>query len=74
MQLNILSAAIGTRLKIARIESKLTQAQVGQLMHCSCRVISRIEAGDREPSASEIFILSQLYKKPVTFFYQFSEE
>ena len=50
------------RLKELRIQNKLTQKQVSELLGISPSIISGYETGERTPSAEILLTLSSLYK------------
>ena len=50
------------RLKELRIQNKLTQKQVSELLGISPSIISGYETGERTPSAEILLSLSYLYK------------
>lgn len=62
---------IGKRLKEAR--GKLTQTSVAKTLGLSQAVLSKIESGSREPTATELKRFADLYKKPVTYFFELTE-
>ena len=45
-----MTAPIGTRLRDARIERGLTQAEVADIVAVTANYIARVERGEREPS------------------------
>lgn len=53
---------LSTKLKELRIDNKLTQKQVSEILDISPSVISGYETGERTPSAEVLLALSYLYK------------
>lgn len=53
---------LASRLKELRIQNKLTQKQVSELLGISPSIISGYETGERTPSAEILLSLSYLYK------------
>ena len=56
------------KLRAARADAGLTQAQVGQLVERPQSFISKIEGGERGIDFVEIQVLAQIYKKPRSYF------
>lgn len=59
---------VAKHLKEAR--GKLTQTFVAKTLGLSQAVLSKIESGSREPTAMELKQFADLYKKPVTYFFE----
>lgn len=57
------------KLRLARKQARLTQAQVAQVLTMSLSAISGMETGQRGVEAGELFKLSQLYGKPLEWFF-----
>ena len=60
--------SILSRLKNARAETKLNQAEVAKKLHKPQSYLSKIESGERRLDVLELKKLAQVYKKPVSFF------
>ena len=56
------------RLKAARIEAGLTQAEVGHLILKPQSFVSKIEGGDRGVDYLEMQVFACIYGKPLTYF------
>lgn len=52
-------------LAAARVNAKLTQAEVAEIMHVSKNTIVSWEAGTSEPKISQAQQLSEIYKLPI---------
>lgn len=64
-----LSTEIAQKLKEARQEAHLKQRQVAEFLNVSVSAISALESGQRRLDAEELFLLSKLYGKPMTWFF-----
>lgn len=53
---------LAERLKDLRIQSKLTQKQVADVLNISPSIVSGYETGERTPSTEVLLSLSYLYK------------
>lgn len=60
-------AAIASRLKCAREQARLTQAEVASALGLHRPAVSQIEAGRRSVSAEELAILAKLYAVNVSW-------
>lgn len=58
------------RLKKARLESRLKQAQVARYLQLPVSAVSAFESGQRKLDALELFMLSRLYQKPLEWFFE----
>jgi len=56
------------RLKTARIEAGLAQQEVADKLGKPQSYISKIESGERRLDVAELKKLSEVYKKPVSYF------
>ena len=56
------------KLKQARIDADLTQAQVTEILNLPTSAISLMEAGERKVDIFELFELSQIYQKDIQYF------
>lgn len=56
------------RLRAARLQTGLTQAQVGRTLGRPQSFVSKCESGERRLDAVELADLASLYGKPVSFF------
>lgn len=61
-------ASIGENVKIAREEAKLSQLQVAVALQVSDKTISGYESNRISPPVDKLMKLSDLLKKPVSFF------
>jgi transcriptional regulator with XRE-family HTH domain len=59
---------LGKRLKRARLDAKLTQAQAAQLLGVEQSIISRIETAERDVTVAELMALAEVYGKPPSQF------
>lgn len=59
-----------TRLKRARVEAKLKQAQVARYLQLPVSAVSAFESGQRKVDSIELFMLSKLYQKPLDWFFE----
>jgi transcriptional regulator with XRE-family HTH domain len=62
------------RLRSARLEAGLTQAQVAQKLNQPQSYISRCESGERRVDVVELTDLAMIYKKPLDYFVDFKAE
>lgn len=56
------------RLKKARLEAELTQADVAKKLSCSQSWVSKIELGELRVEAIWLNRIAKLYGKPLTYF------
>ena len=56
------------RLKRARLEAGLTQAQVAEALGHAQSFVSKCESGERRVDVVELQMLAELYGKPLEFF------
>ena len=56
------------RLRQARLDSGLTQAQAGKLIRRDQTFISKCESGERRVDFIELRELAKIYNKPLEFF------
>jgi len=56
------------RLRQARLDAKLTQAQVARMLSRPQSFISKIESGERRVDFVELEYLARTYRKPLSFF------
>ena len=66
---NKFSIAMGELIRQARIEAKMSQAELAEKAYFRQAAISQIETGKRDVTASEIVYLSYALNKPITYFY-----
>ncbi|MEX2557807.1 MAG: XRE family transcriptional regulator [Actinomycetota bacterium] len=59
---------IGARVRSARVESGLSQADVARALELSQAAISQLEAGRRSPRVDELAILSDLFARDIEYF------
>jgi transcriptional regulator with XRE-family HTH domain len=60
---------LGIRLKQARLDANLKQEQVARFLKVTSSAISGLENGQRKVDAWELFYLSKLYGKPLSWFF-----
>lgn len=68
---NKFSIAMGELIRKARIEAKMSQAELADKAYFRQAAISQIEAGKRDVSALEVVNLSYALNKPITYFFPF---
>ena len=56
------------KLRLARLEAKLTQVQAGKKLRKPQAYISKIERGERGVDALELAELAKIYNKPMEYF------
>jgi transcriptional regulator with XRE-family HTH domain len=56
------------RLKQARLDAGLTQAEVAKLLSRPQSFVSKSESGERRVDFVELLHLAKIYKKPLKFF------
>ncbi len=61
---------IGMRLRIARIESGLTQAQIASTFDISCQQYQKFEAGVNRVSAKMLNHIAAQLNRPITWFFE----
>ena len=66
---NKFSIAMGELIRQARIDAKMSQAELADKAYFRQAAISQIETGKRDVTASEIVYLSYALNKPITYFY-----
>ncbi len=66
---NKFSVAMGELIRKARIEAKMSQAELAERAYFRQAAISQIETGKRDVTASEVVYLSYALNKPITYFY-----
>ena len=66
---NRFTTELGELIHNARIESKLSQSELGELAYISQAGISQIEKGIRSVSSEEIIYLSAALNKPISYFF-----
>lgn len=59
---------LGDKIKSAREETSLSQNQVGKMLGISDKTISGYESGRICPPIDKLQSLSDLFKKPITYF------
>ena len=59
---------IGERIRSARIDLRLTQDQLAELVHLPRPSISNIESGNRAVDSMELVQIARALKKPISFF------
>lgn len=59
---------VAARLKSARLEAGLTQAEVSEALGCRQAFISKLESGQARIDAILLSKMAKLYRKPVAWF------
>jgi transcriptional regulator with XRE-family HTH domain len=59
---------LGSRIKSARVEARMSQLQVGVSLGVSDKTISGYESGRIAPPIDKLMHLADLFKKPITYF------
>ena len=59
---------LGKKIKLARVESDLTQTQLAQKIKAKQKSISRYETGDTEPSITTLGKIAKVLKKKPSWF------
>lgn len=59
---------IGERLRMARLDTGISQQEAANMLHCHRSTLAKKEAGLRPVYASELILFADLYKQPVTYF------
>ena len=60
--------AIGQRIRTARLESKMSQTDLGETMNISFQQIQKYENGKNRVSARDIVLIAKALNKPVDYF------
>ena len=60
--------ALGDKIRLARVEKRLTQQQLADLLGTKQKSISRYETNQVEPSITALQKIAQVLGKPVSFF------
>lgn len=63
-----ISQQIGARVRSARVESGLSQADVARALELSQAAVSQLEAGKRSPRVDELAVLSDLFARDLDYF------
>ncbi len=61
--------ALLERLKLARRAAGLTQAQAAEALGVAQSAVSKSESGERRIDPIELKRFAELYRKPITFFF-----
>ncbi|ASA89464.1 LexA family transcriptional regulator [Streptococcus agalactiae] len=64
-----LNQYVGNKIKQFRLEKKLTQTQLADLLDTTKQTISRYEKGDRKANQDVLFALSDLFEKTIDDFF-----
>ena len=59
---------LGKRIKLARVERDLTQAQLAQKIHAKQKTISLYERGLSVPPIENLLKIAKALKKPASYF------
>jgi transcriptional regulator with XRE-family HTH domain len=60
---------MGDLIRQARIEAKMSQAELAQKAYFRQAAISQIESGKREVTSTDLFLLSYALNKPIIYFF-----
>jgi|SRR6266540_6190306 len=73
---NKFTKAMGKRIRDARLEAKMSQAELAEKAYFKQSSISKIESGNRAVAAEDILYLCFALNKPISYFFpkEFSEE
>ena len=73
---NKYTRALGERIREARLEAKMSQAELAEKAYFRQSSVSKIEAGTKEVTSEEILYLSYALNKPIMYFFpeEFTEE
>ena len=66
---NKFSVAMGELIRRARMEAKMSQAELAGKAYFRQAAISQIETGKRDVTASEVVYLSYALNKPISYFF-----
>jgi len=66
---NKFSIALGEKIRQARNEAKISQAELAEISYLKQSSISRIEFGLRAISSEDILFLSYALNKPISYFF-----
>jgi len=59
---------LGKKIRIARLESSMSQLQVGVALGVTDKTISGYESGRIAPPFDKLITLADMFKKPITYF------
>lgn len=60
---------IGQRIKTARTQAAMTQAQLGDHLGCSSQQVHKYERGSNRVSAGTLFLIAKILEHPVEWFF-----
>ncbi|MCJ7584297.1 MAG: helix-turn-helix domain-containing protein [Anaerolineales bacterium] len=66
---NKFTVSMGELIRQARVEAKMSQANLAEKAYFRQAAISQVETGKREVSSSELVYLSYALNKPITYFF-----
>lgn len=66
---NRYTISLGNRIRNARLEAKMSQADLAEKVYFKQSSISKIEAGTRSVSSEEILYLAFALEKPINYFF-----
>ena len=66
---NKFTLGMGDLIRKARVEAKMSQAELAEKAHFRQAAISQIEAGKREITSTDLLYLSYALNKPITYFF-----
>jgi len=66
---NKFTIGMGELIRKARIESKMSQAELSKKAYFRQAAISQVETGKREVSSTDLLYLSFALNKPITYFF-----
>jgi len=61
---------IGQRIRTARIDAAMTQAQLGEQLGCSSQQIHKYESGHNRVSAGTLFVIAKTLNQPMDWFFR----
>lgn len=64
-----LNKFVGSKIKEFRLEKRLTQSQLAEILETTKQTISRYEKGDRKVSQDTLFELAELFRKSIDDFF-----
>ncbi|MEP1142595.1 MAG: helix-turn-helix transcriptional regulator [Henriciella sp.] len=60
---------IGQRIKTARTQAAMTQAQLGDHLGCSSQQVHKYERGSNRVSAGTLFLIAKVLEHPLEWFF-----
>ncbi|RMD77315.1 XRE family transcriptional regulator [Candidatus Dojkabacteria bacterium] len=59
---------LSKKIKMARLESSMSQLEVGRVLGVTDKTISAYESGRIVPPVDKLMALAEIFKKPITYF------